>query len=379
MFNGAHVLETALLMLAAFLVGAILGTLARLGLRRPLAQPVAAVLRQSEAPAAIAAEAPALVTAPVIDPLIKPTPPVAPADVPAPDFSAAILASAPSPAATRSAMKGMSPARVAGLTTSGRLVPTPQQDEPVRASVPAGPGADVIAFPGGRAAEPEAVVPVEESAAEPAPAPAEAVEAIAEKPAEAEATPTVDAAPAEPEPAPVVKAEAAEVAPAEAAPSVAPVPPSEALAPEAEHEETAAMRAIEGSWSPRRRRGAAPAQAGEDKAAVPEPPQPERPGRPVGLDAPRAGGPDSLTNIIGVLPILETALNRIGVYHFDQVAALSDENVGWVEGHLGIEGRIGREHWREQARELALVTQKAAAAPSGKAADFSSSKARPGH
>ena len=55
-------------------------------------------------------------------------------------------------------------------------------------------------------------------------------------------------------------------------------------------------------------------------------------------------------------PTCETALNRLGVYHFDQVAELTDENAGWIETHLGIAGRIGREHWREQARELATAT-----------------------
>ena len=36
--------------------------------------------------------------------------------------------------------------------------------------------------------------------------------------------------------------------------------------------------------------------------------------------------------------------------------ALQSENAGWIENHLGIPQRIGREHWREQARELALAT-----------------------
>jgi predicted flap endonuclease-1-like 5' DNA nuclease len=87
-------------------------------------------------------------------------------------------------------------------------------------------------------------------------------------------------------------------------------------------------------------------------------------GRPRGLAAPRDGGKDDLTHIIGVLPVIETALNQLGIYHFDQVAALTDENISWIEGHLGVPGRIGRELWREQARELSAVLKPKRAAES---------------
>lgn len=127
------------------------------------------------------------------------------------------------------------------------------------------------------------------------------------------------------------------------------------------------MRAIEGGWSPGRAAGRRSAKApkpegiaddetvaGGGPGVVEEPP-----GRPVGIAGPRNGAKDNLTNIIGVLPVIETALNSVGVYHFDQIAALTDQNVAWLEGHLGIAGRIDREHWREQARELAIVSERA--------------------
>ena len=60
-----------------------------------------------------------------------------------------------------------------------------------------------------------------------------------------------------------------------------------------------------------------------------------------------------------MLPIIETSLNGAGVYHFDQVADFTDENVAWLEQHLGISGRVTREHWREQARELAAASESA--------------------
>jgi predicted flap endonuclease-1-like 5' DNA nuclease len=78
-------------------------------------------------------------------------------------------------------------------------------------------------------------------------------------------------------------------------------------------------------------------------------------GRPAGLDGPRDGRKDDLSHIIGVLPVIETALNKLGIYHFDQISELTDENISWIEGHLGVPGRIGRELWREQARELSAV------------------------
>ena len=80
------------------------------------------------------------------------------------------------------------------------------------------------------------------------------------------------------------------------------------------------------------------------------------PNKPAGITAPRNDRADELTNVIGILPIIETALNSLGIYHFDQLAGLTDKQVAWVETHLGIDGRIGREHWREQAVELAALS-----------------------
>ena len=367
MFNAAHVLETALLILAAFLVGATVGTLARLALRRPQRTPVVVAIPEvappSEPPVA---EAPALVTAPTIEPLPKPAAPVVPADVPAPDFAeiikptlpeSAAPAERPAPVAPTPTGAAMAPARAAGQTTSGKLVPAPIHDEPKRVPVSGASSAEVIPFPSSRTAAAivekgaspaivEAPATVTEAAAVPEPATAESPASVAPEAAPEQAADVV----ADDQPA-----QTASVEPA-AAVEVAPALPS----PSAENDEAAAMRAIEGNWSPRRRQPAKRAElaSAETAATAPAPPL-ELPGRPVGLEAPRAGGKDDLTHVIGVLPIIETALNSIGVYHFDQLGEFTDENVSWLEAHLGIEGRIGREHWREQARELALASVKA--------------------
>ena len=52
--------------------------------------------------------------------------------------------------------------------------------------------------------------------------------------------------------------------------------------------------------------------------------------------------------------MLEELLHRLGVFHFDQIAAWTPEDVAWVEENLEeIRGRVEREGWVEQARELA--------------------------
>lgn len=154
-----------------------------------------------------------------------------------------------------------------------------------------------------------------------------------------------------------------------------PTSPSSTLAAAAA-DETAAMQAIEGNWSPRRASprlvrsaelpdgadanaalaasGAAVAAATRTASAVVSELAPD-PARPVALDGPRDGNADDLTHIIGVLPVIETALNKLGVYHYDQIASWSAETVAWVESHLGLDGRIQRELWRLQARELAAA------------------------
>jgi large subunit ribosomal protein L21 len=71
------------------------------------------------------------------------------------------------------------------------------------------------------------------------------------------------------------------------------------------------------------------------------------------LDAPRDGGADDLKRLSGVGPKLETLLHENGVYHFEQIAAWSDEEVAWMDAQLSFKGRIARENWIEQAKGFA--------------------------
>jgi predicted flap endonuclease-1-like 5' DNA nuclease/predicted nucleic acid-binding Zn-ribbon protein len=77
------------------------------------------------------------------------------------------------------------------------------------------------------------------------------------------------------------------------------------------------------------------------------------PVRPLGLPAARDGARDDLRVIDGIGPRIESTLNSLGVYHFDQIAAWTPAHVEWVERYLAFKGRIGRERWIEQAQAFA--------------------------
>ena len=71
------------------------------------------------------------------------------------------------------------------------------------------------------------------------------------------------------------------------------------------------------------------------------------------LTSARHGAPDDLTLIEGVSPLQQTTLNAIGVFHFDQIAAWTPENVAWIERYFRLRGRVTNEAWVEQAEDLA--------------------------
>ena len=61
---------------------------------------------------------------------------------------------------------------------------------------------------------------------------------------------------------------------------------------------------------------------------------------------------DDLKRISGVGPKIEGILHRLGIYTFAQIAAWTPENVAWVDNYLSFKGRIGREDWIAQAKDL---------------------------
>jgi NADH-quinone oxidoreductase subunit E len=72
------------------------------------------------------------------------------------------------------------------------------------------------------------------------------------------------------------------------------------------------------------------------------------------LKEPRSGQADDLSLIWGVADKMVEKLNAIGIWHFDQIAKWTPEDVAWFESRLeGFKGRVTRDKWIEQAQKLA--------------------------
>ncbi|MBO6885199.1 MAG: 50S ribosomal protein L21 [Marivita sp.] len=93
--------------------------------------------------------------------------------------------------------------------------------------------------------------------------------------------------------------------------------------------------------------GVAVAAAAPKKAAAPKAEK--------AADAPKAAaaGADDLKLLSGVGPALEKKLHEAGVTTFAQIAAWTDADVEEFGEKLSFKGRIEREGWFEQAKELA--------------------------
>ena len=71
------------------------------------------------------------------------------------------------------------------------------------------------------------------------------------------------------------------------------------------------------------------------------------------LSAPRGGKKDNLSRIKGIGVKIDQALNGIGIYHFDQIAAWTEDNMAWADKALAFPGRAKRDDWVGQAKLLA--------------------------
>jgi len=69
------------------------------------------------------------------------------------------------------------------------------------------------------------------------------------------------------------------------------------------------------------------------------------------LAAPR-GAPDDLAKLPGVGPQIVKKLNDAGVFHYWQIAAMTADDVSKVDADLKLAGRISRDNWVDQARNL---------------------------
>ena len=64
------------------------------------------------------------------------------------------------------------------------------------------------------------------------------------------------------------------------------------------------------------------------------------------------GKSDDISLIGGIGPKMETGMRELGYNTFASIAAMSADDVAKAEAHLKQKGRIGREEWIEQAKEL---------------------------
>jgi NADH-quinone oxidoreductase subunit E len=139
-------------------------------------------------------------------------------------------------------------------------------------------------------------------------------------------------------------------------PPLAAVPPSEAAKPKtAAPETTPALKPPPAAPKPVKLAEPTPSKPKPAKVAAPKASK-EKPAEPKPelLKKPRTGKGDDLKLIWGVGPALEKMLNKMGVWHFDQVASWSAKELAWVDERLeGFKGRAKRDDWVKQAKKLA--------------------------
>lgn len=91
----------------------------------------------------------------------------------------------------------------------------------------------------------------------------------------------------------------------------------------------------------------------EPKKAAPKKEEPKAEAPKKAAPKKAAKGGDDLTEISGVGPVIVKKLADAGVTTFAQVAAWTDADVEAIEEKLSFKGRVGREEWIKQAKELA--------------------------
>ena len=89
------------------------------------------------------------------------------------------------------------------------------------------------------------------------------------------------------------------------------------------------------------------------EAAAPAKKAPAKKAAPKKAAAPAAEGADDLKKLSGVGPALEKKLLEAGVTTFAQIAAWGEAEIAEFDEKLSFKGRIEREGWVEQAKELA--------------------------
>ncbi|SLN18956.1 50S ribosomal protein L21 [Pseudoruegeria aquimaris] len=99
--------------------------------------------------------------------------------------------------------------------------------------------------------------------------------------------------------------------------------------------------------------GAGSVSAAAVEAAAPAPKKAAKKAEKKAEAPAAAAGADDLKKLSGVGPALEKKLHAAGVTSFAQIAAWTEADVAEFDEKLSFKGRIEREGWIEQAKELA--------------------------
>jgi len=96
-----------------------------------------------------------------------------------------------------------------------------------------------------------------------------------------------------------------------------------------------------------------PAIALSEAAAKPAP-KPEAPAKKAAKKTAKKveSAGDDLTKISGIGPVIAKKLKGLGLTQFQQIAGLTPERVAEIDQELKFKGRIEREEWIEQAKDL---------------------------
>ena len=74
--------------------------------------------------------------------------------------------------------------------------------------------------------------------------------------------------------------------------------------------------------------------------------------KPELLTVARDGKKDKLTEIKGIGPKVEEQLNKAGIYHFDQIANWTNENIKWLEINTTFAHRAKKDLWVIQSKSF---------------------------
>lgn len=78
--------------------------------------------------------------------------------------------------------------------------------------------------------------------------------------------------------------------------------------------------------------------------------------KPLIRSTPRPMGKDNLSKIEGIDKELESKLNELGIFHFDQIAKWNAKNCHWVEEFFTLEdNQVKEANWIEQSQGLSTI------------------------